>query len=173
MQARQPAYDWNMSPNDASDSATRTSDVRLPLPTEPSGRRRDCKISKAGAAPGSVGNKFAVPRKAEARSKKRPVAFFWLGLLVIVPLVAIGGQRIAVSMSSGVPNRSPRIGWYFHSGQWLADLRTIGAACELITEADAPTPRVNNSPAGQVVDNSHTQAAQGVENPSHKEIAVN
>src|SRR5688572_8918849 len=162
-----------MPQKNASTSPAGGGAIRFPLPIEPCERRRDCKISKADAAPGSVGNNSIVPVAQTAHPEKRRPALVWLSLLVILPLVLVTGAQITARIALGAQKQSPRLGWYVHSGQWLADLRTIGAACQLIMEDDAPAPGNYRSTTNQMVGNSPKIVAPGSELQNQEETVIN
>ena len=64
----------------------------------------------------------------------------WLGLLLILPLAKVAGERLRTKVANEIQSGSTRIGWYFHSDQWLADVRTFTAACQYVMEDDPDAP---------------------------------
>ena len=96
----------------------------------------------------------------------------WLGLLVILPLVVATAERIGAKVSDGMQSGSTRIGWYFRSEQWLADVRTLTAACQFVLAGDTDAPGHDNSPTNQVKNASSETAFQS-KNRSQIETGVN
>lgn len=77
-------------------------------------------------------------------------ATLWFGLLLILPLAIGATERLRAKVASEARHCSPRVGWYFQSGQWLADVRTFAAACQFVTEGDADATGRDSSPGIQL-----------------------
>ena len=82
-------------------------------------------------------------------NKQRP----WktgLGLLGIALLLslALGSSAVLNHLVPRVPGRAPgvtaRMGWYFHSGQLQADVRTLAAAYQFLKQTAIDTPTVDD-----------------------------
>ncbi len=132
-----------MSRRNASEVPAKTGGPRRnPLPTGHYGRRRVAG-SHAGAAPGSVGEFLTVSRPqtpAGLRSRTRLVATFCLWLqLLLLPLALLAAEPVTVQVADGIGRRATRLGWYVHSGQWLADVRTVRAACQYLLADERET----------------------------------
>lgn len=78
-----------------------------------------------------------------------------LGLLGGVLLTLALGSAALNHLLAQVPDRAQRVtartGWYFRSGQWQADVRTLAAACQFIMANDAAPAATNyaNLPAAE------------------------
>jgi hypothetical protein len=64
----------------------------------------------------------------------------WLVLLAVVSLSVVSAERLRTRVSTELKGGSTRVGWYFRSGQWLADVRTFSAACQFVMEGDQDAP---------------------------------
>jgi hypothetical protein len=101
------------------------------------------------------------------------MALGWLSLLVILPLAVAAAERIVAKVSGDLPRSSTRMGWYFRSEQWLADVRTFTAACQFMMAGDMDAPRRDNSPTNPAVGNASIEAAFQSNNRSQFETGVN
>ena len=59
-----------------------------------------------------------------------------LGFLIALQLILAIAERLKTSIANEIEHGSTRVGWYFRSGQWLADVRTFSAACQFVMEED-------------------------------------
>ena len=82
-----------------------------------------------------------------------------LSLLVILPVAVAAAGRIAAQAADERQGGSTRMGWYVRSEQWLADFRTLTAACRFVLEGDADAPGSGNPPAYQSVGKPGVEAA--------------
>jgi len=90
---------------------------------------------------------FNEPRKPRRHGR---VATLLSGLLLILPLAIAATERLRTRVANEIQHCSPRVGWYFQSGQWLADVRTFAAACEFVLERDADSPAMGSTPGHQL-----------------------
>lgn len=73
-----------------------------------------------------------------------------LTLLLILLLAAAALGRLVPSVRDGMPGAKARGGWYFRSGQWQADVRTLAAAFQYIMDDDSDPAIVPSTPANCV-----------------------
>ena len=69
-----------------------------------------------------------------------------LGLLMTVLLTITGVDYLGSKASSQVQGVSIRTCWYFRSGQWQADIRTLAAALEFVLDSVPQAPAGTNPP---------------------------
>ena len=94
--------------------------------------------------------RHAAPLEASTgKSWKSRVMLRWLGLVLVMPLVLAASDYLAASDRGGVRVPASRIGWYFRSGQWHADVRSLAAAFRYLMSDDSDTPEAASSHATQ------------------------
>ena len=125
------AYDTNMSESyEVSLQRPTTSSLQISLPTGPRERWRVAG-SHTGTVPVSVGELFKhMTLRARARSRR-------LMLAALLSLPATLGATEPQPVGTSTPKCSHTVTWYFQSGQWRADIRTVKAACEFLIEDDS------------------------------------
>lgn len=91
----------------------------------------------------------AVLRVSKGTHWNGRVQLLGLGLLVILSV----SFAALCFLARKVPRRdqadSPRAGWYFSSGQWRADARTLVAVFEYVMDWASGTPTTASSPTNQ------------------------
>ncbi|HEX5218218.1 MAG TPA: hypothetical protein VFZ59_01515 [Verrucomicrobiae bacterium] len=83
-----------------------------------------------------------------APSANRTTTSQWSRLIALMvtglmsPMALLAAEIPAPQTTQSVSNRSHTVGWYFHSGQWIADVQTFKAACRFLVddESDRVTP---------------------------------
>jgi hypothetical protein len=78
------------------------------------------------------------------------IAFSWLVILIILSSAIISAERLRTMFSHEIQSGSTQVGRYFHSGRWLADVRTFRAACQFVMEGDAAAPGQGSAPGIQL-----------------------
>ena len=70
-----------------------------------------------------------------------------LGFALLLSL-ALGASAVLNYLVPKAPNRAPgvaaRLGWYLHSGQLKADVRTLAATVQFIQQDMVDTPAITN-----------------------------
>jgi len=132
----------------------RFSSVRCSLPNEPSERRQEPNFLPAGDVPGSLGKSLTTPLVGEAvatsgSQRSSRAAWFCFGLVFALTLAVSAVGQLSARITNEVRNPT-RVGWYFGSGQWLADIRTFAAAYQFVVDEDQATPGQNRAPATQL-----------------------
>ncbi|MCW5553643.1 MAG: hypothetical protein KIS67_15975 [Verrucomicrobiae bacterium] len=126
---------------------------------EPVSNREICLQERNGAAGGycsSSENPFMPETSAIFRVNKGinwdgRVKLLGLGLLLIISVSSIVLGFLARKVPSWHQEDSTRAGWYFSSGQWRADVRTLVAAFEYVLDWASGTPAATRSPTNQLV----------------------
>jgi hypothetical protein len=79
------------------------------------------------------------------RGKQRKACLGLLGVaLLCLALGAAAVNQLWAQAPDPAPRATGRTGWYFRSGQWQADLRTLAAAYHYVMADDPATPAVTN-----------------------------
>jgi hypothetical protein len=134
------AYDSNMSErHEIAAQKQIASTLRIPLPTELRERWRVAGSSHAGTVPFSVGELFK-RIITHSQTLVRQLTLLALAALLTLPTPLWATESPQAEQSVG--GRSTSVGWYFQSGQWRSDIRTIKAACEFLLndEPETTTP---------------------------------
>jgi hypothetical protein len=71
-------------------------------------------------------------------------------LLAVVSLSVVSAERLRTRVSTELEGNATRVGWYFRSGQWLADVRTFSAACQFVMNGDGSAAGQANPPSIQL-----------------------
>jgi hypothetical protein len=81
---------------------------------------------------------FRAQRAAEQTATLGRIRKRWLGplWLIVLPLSLAAAEHLVTSSRAGVPGSTPGMGWYFRSGQWRADARTVKAAFQFLVDDD-------------------------------------
>ena len=79
------------------------------------------------------------------------VLMIGLSLLLCLTLAFAAFDYVVAKVPDGAQGVTKRNGWYFRSGQWCADVRTLAAAFKSIVDSDPDTPVLSNSPVNQLV----------------------
>jgi len=90
------------------------------------------------------------------------VKLLGLSLLVIQSVSFAALCFVAPKGSSRDQTASTRTGWYFSSGQWRADARTLVAAFEYVIDWASGTPAATSSPTNQLASPPHLQVKGNV-----------
>ena len=77
----------------------------------------------------------------------------WIGRMLVAGLSLLLGLALAYAtfdyavpkLENGDRASARRFGWYLRSGQWRADVRTLGAAFQFLANSDPATPIPSNS----------------------------
>ena len=144
-----------MKPNDVRNSdGEQFSSVQCSLPNESSEWRQETNFLPAGDAPGSLGKFLTTPlvRDPVATSgspRSSRAAWFCFGLVLLLTLAVAAVRQSSASITRKVRNPT-LVGWYFKSGQWLADIRTFAAAYQFVMDQDQAMPGQNRAPATQL-----------------------
>ena len=112
-----------------------TSTLQISLPTEPCERWRVAG-SHAGTVPVSVGDLFRQTIN-RTQTRTRRVTLVMLATLLSMPVTLWATDQSQVGPSQRKCSHS--VTWYFQSGQWRADIRTLKAASEFLLDDDAKT----------------------------------
>lgn len=81
------------------------------------------------------------PRAGKRKSLKLYLTLLGVALLLSLVLGAPATMNHLVPKGPGGKQAvTVRLGWYFHSGQMLADARTLGAALKYFASADSELP---------------------------------
>ena len=90
------------------------------------------------------------------------VKLLGLSLLLILSVSFAALCFVARKVPSRDQTASTRAGWYFSSGQWRADVRTLVAAFEYVIDWASGTPAATSAPTNQLASPPHLQVKWNV-----------
>jgi len=106
-------------------------------------------LNKAGASGGEpvpAAPSLLTDEPRERRREEELPSAGWFGLLLILLLAMAAVEHLKPKVANEIQSGSIRLGWYFHSNQWLADVRTFAAACEFVMRDDSDAAGQPTSP---------------------------
>jgi len=98
----------------------------------------------------SMSNRHAVLDVNTGESWIGRVLVLGVSVLLCLTLAFAAFDYVVPKVPDGAHGSTRRVGWYLHSGQWQADVRTLAAAFKFIVNSDSDAPIQTNSPTHQL-----------------------
>jgi hypothetical protein len=76
-----------------------------------------------------------LPGLRTSATRKGRVTVVWLVCWLFLPLALVASEFLVAGTEGKV--KAGSVGWYFHSGQWRADIRTLTAAVRFLMNDDS------------------------------------